>query len=175
MSRTLSVQHVASQPSWTIASRDVKLSVTRAGGHVAPVVFERRGRKIEPYSIAPWCNEKIATDLPPLLKVLRGDFFCMPFGVNDKPYRGEQHSLHGETASRNWSFVSHKKTASFTELRLRLNTRVRKGSVDKIIRLIDGHNVVYTRHEIFAEPGLSGSVAFFVSACSIAALTGAIG
>ena len=153
MSRTLLLQHVLGQPSWTITSRDVKLSVTRTGGQVAPVVFERRGRKIEPYSIAPWYDEKVATDLPPLLKVLRGDFFCLPFGANDKLYRGEQHPPHGETANRNWSFVSHEKSASFTELRLRLNTRQRKGSVDKMIRLIDGHNVVYSRHVILAEPG----------------------
>ncbi len=153
MPKTLLLNSVAGQPSWTITSRDVKLSVTRTGGQVAPVVFERRGRKIEPYAIAPWHDENVAADLPPLVKVLRGDFFCMPFGINAKPYRGEQHPLHGETANRKWTFVSHQQTDSATELRLRLNTRVRKGRVDKIIRLIDGHNAVYTRHVISTEPG----------------------
>ena len=110
MTQDLALKNVLGQPSWTIMSSDVKLSVTRAGGQVAPVVFDRCERKIEPYSVAPWHDEQVSADLPRLLKVLRGDFFCMPFGIDEKPYRGEQHPLHGETANQSWSFVSHDKT-----------------------------------------------------------------
>jgi hypothetical protein len=153
MNRRPSLKTVLGQPSWTITSDDVQLSVTRTGGHVAPVVFDRRGRKIAPYSIAPWHDEKLPAGTPPLIKVLRGDFFCMPFGGNQTPYRDEKYPLHGETANRAWRLIGASRADDCTELHLRIETNVRSGRVDKLIRLVDGHNVVYSRHVVAVEAG----------------------
>jgi hypothetical protein len=153
MNRRPSLKSVLGEPSWTIASDDVQASVTRIGGHVAPVIFDRRRRKIAPYATAPWHNEKVPPGTPPLIKVLRGDFFCMPFGGNQKPYRGEKYPLHGETANRAWLLVRAGREDEATELHLRMQTRVRAGQVDKLLRLVDGHNVVYSRHVVKAEAG----------------------
>ena len=32
---------------------------------------------------APWANETLPEDMPPVIQVLRGDFFCAPFGASD--------------------------------------------------------------------------------------------
>ena len=62
--------------------------VTRIGGHLGPVTFDRRGRKIMPLSVAPWAAERLDLATPPIIRALRGDFFCMPFGGNATPFRG---------------------------------------------------------------------------------------
>jgi hypothetical protein len=141
------------QPSYRLASRDVELFVTRVGGHMGPAVFDRQNKKIRPFSVAPWAKETLPPGTPPIIKVLRGDFFCMPFGGNDTSYRGEQHPIHGETANRTWTCRSLTREAGETSLNLSLSTRARKGRVDKTLRLVDGHQAIYTRHVI---SGMSG-------------------
>ena len=137
------------QPSWRLNSDAVETFVTRTGGHAGPVTFDVDGRDIEPYSVAPWVEEKEAIeDQPPMLGVLRGDFFCMPFGSNDVPYNGEHHPPHGETANEPWHFKSLQREGGVSSLHLSLETTVRKGHVDKVISLIDGHRAVYSRHTI---------------------------
>ncbi len=147
---------VAHQPSWRVASRDVEAFVTVAGGQLGPVTFDRRRRAIRPYHVAPWAGERLESALP-VLRALRGDFFCMPFGANAESYRGERHALHGETANRNWTFESLRRADDQTTLHLSMDTRVRTGRVDKYVRLIDGHNVLYCRHVI---SGMTGAMNF---------------
>src|SRR5688500_13812239 len=97
---------ILGQPSWRLESNEVEAYVTALGGQLAPVTFDRQNRRIMPYSVAPWAEEKADPTLPPILKVLRGDFFCMPFGGNEKPWRGERQPAHGETANATWKFES---------------------------------------------------------------------
>ena len=138
-----------SEPSWRVASSTVEAFVTRRGGQLAPVTFDRTGTGIQPYAIAPWVGEKLPKDMPPILQVLRGDFFCLPFGGNARVFRGEHHPLHGETANERWHFESLKAG----RLHLSLQTKVRAGRVDKFISLRDGHDAVYCQHVI---SGMSG-------------------
>lgn len=145
---------IAKQPSWRMQSDCVEACVTRTGGFLAPVTFDRRGRRIRPFSIAPWAEEtKTLTGLPPLLRALRGDFFCLPFGGNETPWRGERHPTHGETANANWQFQGLETRGGRTTLHLRLKTKIRPGQVDKVVVLAKGQNVVYQRHVI---SGMSG-------------------
>jgi hypothetical protein len=131
-------------PSWRVAAKDVEAFVTQVGGHLGPVTFDRRGRKLRPYSVAPWFGEKQPRGLPPMLRVLRGDFFCLPFGGNAVPFRGERHPPHGETANGRWKLESEGPGL----LHLSLAPRVRPGRVDQRIVLRDGHNAVYVQHAI---------------------------
>ena len=146
-SKSSSKKHIVfGQPSWRIRSANVDAFVTETGGHLAPVVFDRKGRQIQPYSIAPWYSEKLPPDTPPLIRLLRGDFFCLPFGANAEPFLGEQHPLHGESANRKWKFEQLDRDGGRTTLRLSMRTRIRAGRVDKRITLVDGHNAVYCQH-----------------------------
>ncbi len=140
---------VAGQPSWRLASPDVELYVTRAGGHLGPVTFDRTRRPFQPYSVAPWCQEKLDRGLPTLIRSLRGDFFCAPFGGNAEAFGAERHPPHGESANARWSLVE----AAPGRLHLRLRTKVRPGRVDKFVEVRPGHSAVYQRHVL---SGMSG-------------------
>jgi hypothetical protein len=141
------------QPSWRIAAKSVEAFVTRKGGQLAPVTFKIKGRRIEPFAVAPWATEKVDRSVPAIVRILRGDFFCMPFGGNATPYRGEHHPLHGETANATWTLQD----AQPGHLHLSLRTKVRPGRVDKHIFLRNGQNIVYQRHVI---SGMAGPMSF---------------
>jgi hypothetical protein len=146
-------KNVLGQPSWRIANKDVEAYLTETGGHLGPVTFKVNGKKISPYSVAPWAKEKVDRSTPAIIKVLRGDFFCMPFGGNTTPYRGERHPVHGEVANSKWKLESVDQGPSMTCFHASLKTKVRKGQVDKRICLMKGHNAIYSRHTI---SGVSG-------------------
>jgi hypothetical protein len=152
MNMTESKKRIFGQPSWSFRSDQVEVAVTERGGHMAPVSFYREdAHPVRPYYVNPWHAERLPTGLP-LLDVLRGDFFCMPFGAaND--YKGERHPVHGESANSAWSFVSLDREGPVTTLKLGLQTQARPGRVTKTLSLVGGHNVVYCGHLL---EGLAG-------------------
>jgi len=141
------------QSSWRLAASQVEAFVTEQGGQLGPVTFDRKGRKLRPYSVAPWAEERLAPSQPPIIRVLRGDFFCLPFGGNATPFGAEQHPVHGETANARWQFRSLETAGGRTCLHLSLRTTVRRGQVDKRIWLVDGQNTIYSQHVV---TGMSG-------------------
>jgi hypothetical protein len=147
---------IHSQPAYLLESDTVSLAVSRLGGHLAPVTFGKGGvDAISPYYVSPWQDEGHPSMPAPVLRPLRGDFFCLPFGGNAAAFKGEQHPPHGETASAEWSFESDVSLADGTSrLVLSLETKVRPGRVTKEIFLRPGQPVVYQRHLIegFAGP-----------------------
>jgi hypothetical protein len=120
---------------------NVTFDITRTGGQLGPVKF-RLGRQIvEPFSTAPWCDKPGADKLIPLLRELRGDFFCAPFG--DGPaWRGEAHPPHGESANATWKVLSSERGRLVATLR----TRVRTGKITKIIEAREGEANLYQTH-----------------------------
>jgi hypothetical protein len=139
---------IFNQPSWLLQTKQVAAAITRIGGHIAPVYFNRDRRPLQPYHIAPWWNEKLMPKQSPILQVLRGDFFCLPFGANTTPFRGEKHAVHGEPANRPWNCVGLRRTRQGVRLHLKMNVKVRRGTVDKRVALLESHNVVYQQHVI---------------------------
>ena len=150
-------QRIHGQDSWPLATKDTELWLTQLGGQLGPVTFDRQRRPWQPFSVAPWCEEPAAAELPPILRVLRGDFFCLPFGGNARAFRGEQHPIHGETANGSWELVAATQEGKRQSLHARLQTRVRAGTVHKIISLVEGHSAVYCRHVI---TGMKGPMSF---------------
>jgi hypothetical protein len=143
------LETVLGQPSWSFGSGRVRAMLTRRGGHLAPVTFTLpSGERVQPFAVAPWAERKLPHGMPGLLRALRGDFFCCPFGGNALPWRGERHPPHGETANRNWSLVSLDTGKGRSTLHARLRTRVRKGQIDKFLTLIDSHTALYSAHII---------------------------
>lgn len=113
---------------------------------MAPVSFFRKtGRPVQPYFISPWQMEKTSL-AEPVLVPLRGDFFCMPFGDNAEPLKGEKHFCHGEPAGARWEFDAASSEDGVNSLFLRLKTKVRPGRISKRFWLVDGQNVVYVQH-----------------------------
>ena len=66
-----------------------RLDVQALGGMIGPVeVVLDDGRAIRPFAVAPWSDapaEDWEATAPPLLKRLRGDWLCLPFGLPGKP------------------------------------------------------------------------------------------
>ena len=153
MSKSGKLQTVLGQPSWRMQSKNVEVFLTRLGGHLGPITYDRAGRKIRPLSVAPWAQERPRPRLIPLLEALRGDFFCMPFGGNEKPYRAEHHPPHGEAANAAWELEAVEEDSGVHMLHASLRTKVRKGRIDKLITLIDGQNAVYCQHVISGMAG----------------------
>ncbi|MBS12580.1 MAG: hypothetical protein CME19_13360 [Gemmatimonadetes bacterium] len=147
-----------SQPSYTIQSDEIALAISELGGCMAPVAFYRKSKNpVTPLAVAPWWNEKIPSDQPPVIKALRGDFFCMPFGGGETKYKGRAYPPHGETANRKWRFGDLSRTRDGKALHLKMDLRLQKGTVEKSLGLVSGENVIYVRHRI---SGLSGPMSY---------------
>jgi hypothetical protein len=137
------------EPSWSLANDTVSLRITARGGQIAPVDFHCGDRRFSPYSLSPWQPGE-APDAPPLVQVLRGDFFCFPFGAD----AATGHSLiHGEPANRTW----HLEQAAPAALRLALDFAadgpLAGGRIEKSLQLRPGHPALYQEHRI---SGVSG-------------------
>lgn len=150
-------QVVFSQKSWRLASDSVEAFLTCAGGHLGPVTFQTARGPIQPYAIAPWHDEVLPVGSPDVLRPLRGDFFCAPFGGGRSAWRGEQHLIHGETAARPWQFVAHTQQEGRAELVAALKTTIRPGRVVKRLGLRAGETNIYVSHELH---GLAGPMSF---------------
>jgi hypothetical protein len=143
---------VHGEDSWSLAADRVSLHVTRRGAHLAPIRFRcgpASAPPFSPYSLAPW-EPGEHPDAPPLLQILRGDFFCFPFGCD--PAGGHAH-IHGETANRPWSLLE----SSPGRLRLALDFApdgpLAGGRIEKTITLVPGHAALYQEHLV---SGVSG-------------------
>ena len=145
---------VAGAPSWRFSSDLVAAHVVPRGGHLAPVTFRTPAGDIQPFSIAPWAEEPLAPDTPDLLKTLRGDFFCAPFGGNGTPWRTERHPPHGEVASSVWTSPQVSAPQPGVQcFEATLAQTVRPGTATKHIELRDGETNLYLRHTL---SGMSG-------------------
>jgi hypothetical protein len=131
------MQSIHGENSHHLTTRELDLFVTARAGHMAPVVFHLRGRDVSPYSLSPWQPHEFA-DQPPLLSVLRGDFFCLPFGGQaDGP-------PHGDPANAQWSLVAQCERS----ITLRQQASDSGASVEKTLTTRPGQHAVYIEHRI---------------------------
>lgn len=128
---------VHGETSVHLASPEADLDVTLRGGHLAPVVFHLPGRDVSPYALAPWEPSEYP-ELPPLLSVLRGDFFCFPFGGQD------QGPPHGCPANADWSLIRQDERA----LEFLMDAEDSGARIEKIIMVRQGHHAIYAEHRI---------------------------
>lgn len=131
------MQHVHGEASHHLSTPELDLFVTARGGHMAPVVFHLDGCDVSPYSVSPWQPADFPTQ-PDLLAVLRGDFFCLPFG-------GQLHGPpHGDPANAEWLIAS----ISGRSITMRQKTSDTGAVVEKILSTRADHHAVYIEHRI---------------------------
>jgi hypothetical protein len=131
------MQSVHGEPSHHLATPELDLDVTARAGHLAPVVFHLPGRDVSPYSLAPWEPAEFP-DQPPLLSILRGDFFCLPFaGKAGGP-------PHGDPANATWSIVS----SDDRSLHLAMTAADTGARIEKTISTRAGQHAVFFEHQI---------------------------
>lgn len=136
--------NIHSSDSYTLKTADVSLAVTRQGGHMAPVTFHLASGDFSPYALAPWTPDECDTAMPDLLKQLRGDFFCLPFGSQ------KSGPPHGDSANSVWECCAVTSQA----ITLQCVSSSPEATIKKHIALKTGHHALYISHEI---SGLSGS------------------
>lgn len=115
----------------------VELYITEEGGHLAPVNFKLKHRWVCPYALSPWTAEEYTDEVQPVIRVLRGDFFCLPFGESKGyPY------THGESANLRWKYVK----SDLRSITLELDTEKPAGRITKKVSLRPGERAVYQEH-----------------------------
>ncbi len=129
--------------SYVFNTELISLHITREGGHLAPIIFQLEGREVSPYALAPWLPEQIDGTLPVLLKNLRGDFLCLPFGPQ------ENAPPHGETANNTWELVSRDQN----HIILAIDATDISARVEKTVSIRPGETALYISHTI---TGLEG-------------------
>lgn len=119
------------------------------GAHTAPVEFLLDGRTVSPYSLSPWQRGEFE-GIPDLLGVLRGDFWCMPFGPHgDLPY-------HGEVANEDWQItesVESKLILTISPADLGDGHSHTNPVITKEVCVKDGHNAFYQEFTISGVAG----------------------
>lgn len=155
---------IKGQKSWLIANDNVKLYMTEFAGHMAPVTFcSNTDEPVEPFYINPWAEEPIdMSDQPGVLKSLRGDFFCLPFGGNNSR-NGENHPPHGDVQEGNWNLEKDVSENGDSTAVFSFDMKTRPGRVVKTVTLKDGENNIYINDSIegFAGPACLGHHAIF--------------
>jgi len=142
------IKTVMGQPSYVVSTDSIEAALTVQGGHLGPVTFKLGQREVQPFSVAPWWNEKLPNDVPSVVRILRGDLFCMPFGLNLKPFNGEDHQVHGETANNEWNFENISETPDGVTLHVSMDVKVRPGRVDNWLMFPSDQTVIYQKHRI---------------------------
>ena len=136
------MHNIHGEPSHHLSTPELNLHVTARGGHLAPVVFHLPGRDVSPYALAPW-EPSMFPQIPPLLSVLRGDFFCLPFaGRKDGP-------PHGDPANAVWTLTDTNERS----LCLELQATDTSAHIRKTLSTRRGQHAVFTEHGI---TGLDG-------------------
>lgn len=119
----------------------VQVGVTAQGGHLDPVRFHVGGRAIAPMHVAPWTAEPtLDPTTPPILRMLRGDFFGAPFGASD--VLPNETRVHGASANADWRLLK----ALPDRLELELTVPIQGAGLRKTIHIKPGHAVVYQEH-----------------------------
>jgi hypothetical protein len=138
---------ICGQPCYAVASDKVQAFVTVQGGHMT-AEFEGKGQPLAPFFTAPWWREPWVEDTDWIMRLLRGDFFCLPFGSNVEPVDGRKYLLHGRTANECWEPVRFEEKKGETSLVARMDLDEPGSGVEKTIRVVDGEPVIYQRHVV---------------------------
>ncbi|MFK7997351.1 MAG: hypothetical protein AB8B87_24710 [Granulosicoccus sp.] len=93
-----------------------RAEIQSLGAMLAPVDFTLSdGRVVSPLHVAPWADEPISPDTAPILRALRGEWPCVPFGaanlatINSRwKYQSTQSDgvAHGFSANAHWTLQS---------------------------------------------------------------------
>lgn len=129
-------------PSFTHTDGPVTISVTQTGGHHTAAFTLPSGRVVSPYAHAPWQPDEVDPELPVLLTHLRGDFLCLPFGLQ------EDGPPHGETANGEWLLG-----LSSDVFKVAMETTDTDCRITKRFHPSHQHTALYLEHQV---SGLSG-------------------
>lgn len=137
--------------SYVLENPSVKTYVTAIGGHIT-AQFDLNGKKIDPFFYNPWWNEDREAIYGTPDYILRGIFFCFPFGLN-KPMNGEDRPCHGHVACYTWQYGGSETKDGTTDLTLTMDIPQEHCSVVKNVKINEGEPIVYLSETITGAVG----------------------
>jgi hypothetical protein len=100
---------------WELAWDRGSAQLHALGGMLGPAMFELEGgRSVQPFFLAPWFDEKGSEKLPGLMRNLRGEWPCVPFGIEGRNdavgWKGGAKAIgdgnpHGFGANHDWELM----------------------------------------------------------------------
>lgn len=146
---------------WKILSQNIEAKLHALGGTMAPVTFTLPdGQRVQPFQISDWAERPEAASLPPVMRHLRGDFACVPFGASAPPPSAPDAwkslfspnpaftETHGVCANHDWSLVDQQPTSLTIGIDYPETHPVRR--VEKQITLDDAASAVDVELRIYA-------------------------
>lgn len=130
-----------------LKNSSVEIGVLEECGHLFPVRFFLGQHVIEPMHIAPWTNGQLDDSVPPVVKNLRGDFFCAPFGASD--LLPEETRTHGTSANDFWNLIDQ----SASVVKLELSKKISGASLIKEVSINKDETTVYQKHTFIGGKG----------------------
>lgn len=130
-----------------LKNNNVEVGILEECGHLFPVRFFFDGNIVEPMHISPWVKEDLDPTIPPMLKYLRGDFFCAPFGDSD--VLKEETRGHGASANDKWDDIENNSSS----IKLRLFKKISGAELIKEISINEYESVVYQKHTFIGGKG----------------------
>ncbi|QQA43636.1 hypothetical protein [Pelagovum pacificum] len=91
-----------------LVGRFCSIEVQPEGAMAVPCDFDIGGRRVSPFVVAPWADEP-ADDpsVPPILKRLRGEWPCVPFGATGLPESLPEDWAQARTEVPDWHVADH--------------------------------------------------------------------
>lgn len=158
------MNNAADPAASTSFSREIAWSHGRAelqslGGMLAPVVFDAPGRPpFAPLQVAPWADEPGHAALPGILRRLRGEWPCVPFGRCDRPdglpptwpplEPGDGWG-HGYASHHEWTWQDERDPLALT-LQIELPASSPVSRLRRQVRAVDGSAALDIRLDITA-------------------------
>jgi len=130
-----------------LKNNNVEVGILEECGHLFPVRFFFDKDIVEPLNIAPWTNEELDPATPPMLKFLRGDFFCTPFGASD--VLEDEIRAHGASANDKWNDIQ----ISSSSIKLKLSKNISGAELIKEISISENESVIYQKHTFIGGKG----------------------
>ena len=130
-----------------LKNNNVEVGILEECGHLFPVRFFFDKDIVEPLNIAPWTNEQLDPGMQPMLKFLRGDFFCAPFGASD--ILEDETRAHGASANDKWNDIQ----ISNSSIKLKLSKNISGAELLKEISISENESVIYQKHTFIGGKG----------------------
>ncbi len=134
------------------AGSSIEATMTEEGAHLAPVTFTLGTKPVNPYFVSPWQGEGLALGAG-VLRPLRGNFFCLPFGGGGLSQDGRIFRAHGDVASEPWTFEYAECKDSGDRIVLSIKPKDVGGMALKTVEIDEANSSIFT--EVAVE-GVSG-------------------
>lgn len=136
--------------SYILKGENAEVQTTVSCGHMT-ADFNINGRVISPFFYAPWYNEAKA-DCSNGDRVLRGNFFCFPFGLN-QPANGVDYPVHGFTNDNCYNLISESHENGVHSMTLSSELTQDHAVVERTYTIKDNENNIYQKNTITGATG----------------------